>query len=615
MNLIEETVKKLIEAKDYYYSGEPIISDEEFDNLEDELRRIDPTNSYFDLVGVSASKEKVKHSIPMLSCDKVKTVEGIINWIKKMNIMGEDLVIEPKIDGISCSMIYNNGFIKRVATRGDGLIGQDISHIWKFMNIPTTISRREKIEVRGELYLPKNSEFPNPDNKPLRNIAFGIVNRKDSGLDDLKFVKFIAYQLYGSSLIQEEEKLSELEYIGFTAVPYWVVSSDKDKYIKLYSDLYLSKYRDEWEFQTDGLVFVVNNNNLWDQLDSKYTATNHHYYNIALKPPSVSKETILEGIEWNVSRLGKVIPTAIVKPVVIGGSTITRCSLSNVENVEKLRLQTGDRIEIERANDVIPYFKSNKENHPVDHWIIPNTCPSCQGALYREGPHLICSNTDCQERIIMEILHWIQKSEMDGISESFVRKLVESKRIFLVKDLYKLEEKDFEGIEGFGDRKIEIALKEIEKSRIMSVRQFLERLGINGVGKKAIEKLNINTVDDIFHFESDGSFIGDSLQSFVDLNERFISELLVIVKVYNEASKSNSSSLGKVCMTGTGPKGRKELTDQLNKMGYVFVSSVSKDTNILVCEDVNGLSDKLKRANKLGVKIMSYEEFFRKESK
>jgi len=611
--LSESIVKRLFEARDAYYAGEPVMSDEEFDNLEAELEEIDPTNLYFDTVGIVATKEKVKHNIPMLSCDKAKTVEGITDWIKKMNLEGEDLVIEPKIDGVACSIIYEYGVIKRVATRGDGLIGQDISHICKFINIPLKIDIRNQIEVRGELYLPKNTKFPNPDNKPLRNMAFGLVNRKDSGLDDLKFVKFIAYQLYGTILKQETLKLSELECIGFKRVPHWVITNIDHTLIKLYHDLYLERYRDEWEFETDGLVFVVNYEGLWDYLDSQYTATKHHYYNIALKPPPVSKETILEGIEWNVSRLGKVIPTAVVKPVVIGGSRITRCSLSNVENVEKLRLKIGDRIEIERSNDVIPYFKANKEDHAVDLSIIPHRCPSCYNLLDRIGPHLVCSFNACIERIIMEIVHWVQTCEMDGLSESFVRKLVEAGRISSIKGLYELQEKDFIGIEGFGPRKIEIGLEQIKKSRTMSVRQFLARLGINGVGKKALEKLGINSVEEIFSFKTDDSFIGNSLEAFVKENLNFIHDLLSVIKVDSEQSKADGLSLGNVCMTGSGPKTRKDLIIELNKMGYTNIDNVNKDTNILVCEDVNGSSSKLVKARKLGIKIISYEEFFGKE--
>jgi len=609
--LIESLVKSLTEVRDAYYAGEPIMPDSAFDSLEDDLRQVDPNNPYFDTVGVVATKEKVKHNIPMLSCDKVKNVEGIFDWIKKMNLEGEELVIEPKIDGVSCSIIYEYGVIKRVATRGDGLVGQDITHISNFVNIPPKIDFKNQIEVRGELYLPKNTKFPNPDNKPLRSMVGGLLNRKDSGLENLRFVRFISYQIYGSSLVIEDNKLTFLEGIGFSTVPYRIANCYN--HIETFYNNYISVFRDEWEFETDGLVFVVSNSNLWDDLDAKYVATNHHYYNIALKPPPISKETILEGIEWNVSRFGKIIPTALLMPVVIGGSKITRCTLSNAENVEKLNLAFGDTIVIERSNDVIPYFKENKSKHPIQTSMLPIMCPSCKSELFREGPHLICTYGSCREKIIMEILHWVQKCEMDGLSESFVRKLVDAKRIMSVTDLYKLKAKDFDEIEGFGDRKIQIALEQIEKSKTMSVHQFLERLGINGVGRRAIEKLGINTVNEIFLFKSDGSFIGNNLQRFVELDEPYISRLLTVVKVYDQDVKENKQSLGNVCMTGSGPKTRNELIDELSKMGYSFVGSVSKDTDILVCKDVSDNSDKLKKARKLGVKIISYEEFFGKE--
>jgi len=606
---ISKIVKTLMTAKDAYYSGEPIMSDEDFDVLEDSLREEDPENSYFDVVGVASSKSKVKHAIPMLSLDKTKTVEGVISWIQKMGLNNKELVIEPKIDGLSCSILYENGSLVSITTRGDGYVGQNITHIAKFVkSIPQKLCNKSgSKEVRGELYLPKNTKFPNPDEKPLRNLAAGLINRKDTGLEDLNFVHFVAYQFLGDKSRYESEKLELLELNKFQVVSYKLVSSIEEA--NSYYSRYLDKLRNEWSYQTDGLVLVVNDTEMWPILEKKYIVNHHHFYNLALKPPSQSRETILENIEWNVSKLGKVIPVAIVKPISIGGASITRCSLNNLDFMEKLNLGIGDRVLIERANDVIPYFKGNLEKHAADKNLIPKECPSCKAILQREGVHLVCKWGDCPEKLVQKILHWVTKCEMDGLSESFVRRMVESERVFSIKDLYLLSAEDFEGLDGFGTKKIENALSQIASSKEISIRQFVVRLGINGVGQRAMEKLGINTLKELLTYKSNGSVVSKTLAEFIESNKRLIKDLISVVKVYSEIPKKKG--IQNVCMTGTGPLPRKELISEIEKMNYTFVDHVSKDTNILVCEDTTGTSGKLAKAKLLGVKLVSYEDFFK----
>jgi len=614
----DEMVRKLMECKDHYYNGDPIMSDEEFDLLEDKLRKRDPENSYFAIVGAEVkSRVKVKHETPMLSCAKVKDMEGVQDWIRKIGVEGKRLVLEPKVDGLSCSIVYKNGVLSEISTRGDGEVGQNIAHIAKYVHgIPFRIKNpnanlRLRIEVRGELYLPKNTKLPNPENKPLRNLAVGLVNRKDSGLEDLAELNFVAYQVIGSEFEQESSKITFLGLSGFDVIPISIVKS-VEEVEERYKE-YLKHLRDFWLYQTDGLVLVVDDSTLWKEIDLKYVVDHHHHYNIALKPPAEGKETIFERIEWNVSRLGKVVPIAIVKPVILGGATVTKCSLNNVEYVENLSLRAGDRVVIERAGEVIPFFKENKEGRSPgkgDLKLIPTRCPSCNGRLDKEGVHLVCNSNICSEKLIMQILHWVRSCEMDGVSESFVRKMVASNKISSIKDLYLLSAKDFEGVEGFGEKKITNALEQIDASAKMSVREFIVRLGVGTVGRRALAKLGINSVEELFVFKSNGSVVSQILEDFVKSNKHFIKDLLSVVEVSSEISKKKGGGM-QVCMTGTGPKGRKELISEIEKMGHTFVDHVSKDTNILVCEDVNGSSGKLSKAKNLGVKLVSYESFFK----
>ena len=240
--------------------------------------------------------------------------------------------------------------------------------------------------------------------------------------------------------------------------------------------------------------------------------------------------------------------------------------------------------------------------------LIPKNCPSCGGQLEREGVHLVCKSLYCPERLIKQILHWVQSCEMDGLSESFVRKLVESKRISSIKDLYLLREKDFEGVDGFGLKKTKNALEQIEASTKMSLRQFVVRLGIPMVGERAMEKLGINNIYELFSYKSNDYVISHALEDFIRCNKVMIEDLLEVIDVSPETPKKQG--VLRICMTGSGPKSRKELIAEIEKMGNTFVDHVSKETDILVCEDVNGSSSKLSKAAKLGVKLVNYQDFF-----
>lgn len=349
-------VKRLMQAKDAYYNGDYSVTDAEFDTLEEELRALDPENPYFSIVGAVNSKAKTKHQIPMLSAAKGKTLEDILAWLKKINSLNEQLMAQPKVDGLSANVVYEGGKLTMVATRGDGKIGQDITHVSKYVNLPPSIDLGNRIEVRGEIYLPKATKFPNPENKPLRNIAVGLIARKDSGLEDLKHLHFVAYQVWGSNYKTEDAKMDWLERHKFETV--WNQLLDPIQLQSLY-DKYLKTFRSEWTYETDGLMLTINDNTKWEAINSKYVVEHHNHFNIAWKGIAEAKETILNDIEWNVSRQGKLIPVAVVEPVNISSRIVSRASLTCYENVVRMKFEKGDKVLIEVAGDVIPYLTEN----------------------------------------------------------------------------------------------------------------------------------------------------------------------------------------------------------------------------------------------------------------
>lgn len=608
--IVEQIVEQLIQAKDSYYAGEPVMSDSEFDHLEDQLRAEDPNNAYFTRVGSQQAKGKIRHVEPMLSLDKDKTPDGVKDWLRKINCENEQLVCMPKIDGLSGSVVYDRGNLIYIATRGDGKQGQDITHIAKFLNIPASVHTKERFEVRGEIYLRKDTSIPNPDNKSLRNLAAGLVNplRKDQNPKVMNELRFVAYNSIGyvESLAS---KLQHLEDFDFDVVDYEVVTINDIQ--KLY-DEYLSYGREEMQYETDGLVFTVNNTELHEEIDSKYTISHHHYSSFALKPPSDEKETTLIGINWSVSKYGWITPVAWFDSIDIGGASVSNATLNNYKNVEKLNLHKGDTILICRSGDVIPFFKRKVKSSSNTDPLIPNLCPNCGSPLEKEGVHLVCRNVDCTEKHIQIISSWVEKRKMKNVSEETVRLLYNNGIIKCILDLYAIPNmpiKALTAVRGLGDSKVENLISEIKKSRSMTVVQFMAALSIPSIGERAAVKLGIKTVNDFMEFKNDHSVAGKKLIGYLIGHRQELQDLLKVLDVRD--CESLTSNLKLVCMTGTGPRKRGDLELELQTMGYQAIDDVKAGIGALICDNIEGTSGKLKKARKLGIKIIKYEDFFK----
>jgi DNA ligase (NAD+) len=610
----DEIVKLLIKARESYYNTDtPVMTDAEFDDLEEQLRAVDPENGYFSSVGSGASAaDKIKHQIPMLSMGKAKNIDDINVWMKRLALKDVvPFIIEPKIDGLSATCRYKNGKLIYVATRGDGEYGQDVTHIAEYVkDIPSLIKfSRDDIEVRGELYLPRDTEF-DTGGRPLRNNCVGLINRKENR-GDLKYVRFAVYQLSGIELCNSESgSIDILAANGFNAVKYKLVSEAEE--IENFYNQYMENLRSDWEYETDGLIVSVDDRRLFEEIDSRWILDHHHHYAIALKPPAESRETILNDVVWQVSRQGNLVPVALFEPVVIGGAKLGRATLNNYENVKKLKIERGDTLIVQRANDVIPFVhgnKSSKNRETFSGEIIAVQCPSCGSAPVQSGVHLKCINPECKEQIIQRIIYWVKNCNIENVAEASIRKLFDLGRIKGIKDLYELTEKDFEGVEGFAGKKIMNFITEVRGSKKITPVELISRLGIPLVQKKSLVKMGIYTIQGFLDFHDDSYVIGKNIIEWKsdESNQRLFSELLEVLDIADEEQKN---SAGKVCMTGKGPGKRNDLAKMIEEMGYEFSPSVTKDLAILICDDVNGKSSKLDNARKNGIKLMSYEEFF-----
>lgn len=613
---INALAARLKEAKEAYYNGsESLMADAEFDELEELLRQEDPHNAYFSLVGspVEAAGSKIQHAVPMLSANKAKTMEEADKWLKKLALPeGEAFILEPKIDGLSAACRYQNGQLQYIATRGDGRTGQDVSHIADYMaGIPKMLPQPISIEVRGELYLPRDTEF-DTQGKPLRNNCVGLVNRKEDR-GDLRYVHFAAYSVVGFPYETEAEAVAFIKTLGFETVDVYV-TNERDG-IEAYRQKYLEELRDLWPFETDGLMIIVNRRIWHDKLDSRWVVDRYHHYAIAFKPPAAAKETKLLAVEWQPSRQASLVPVAVFEPIKLGGAILERATLHNAQFVKTLLLEPGDSLLVERANDVIPYVKDNISRHGraaqshIDSFLALR-CPSCQTKTVWSGAHLKCPNGACPEVRIQQILYWVKRADMENIAEGAVRKLYESGKARRIADLYQLTKQDFSGMDGFADKKIDNFFKEIAKSRTMGARQFIARLGIPLVQEKALKKLGIASLVDFWNFCDITYVIGQNLIAWreEEHNAQLVRELAAALNIVDQ---SPEAQLPQVCLTGKGPATRAELEEELRSRGYEPVSTVTKETALLLCDDLEGSSSKLQKARQLGIPIQSYTDFFK----
>ena len=657
MERIESLVSRLLEAREAYYSsGSPIITDVEFDGLEEELRLEDPSNPYFSSVGIDAvAGGKIRHRVPMLSMGKAKVLPEFKKWLLRLEPEPSwDMTVQPKVDGLSASLYYEKGKLQYVATRGDGEAGQDISHIAPYIkDIPGMLTFTDQpVEIRGELHLPRDTEY-DAGGKPLRNNCVGLINRKD-GREDLPYVRFLAYQIVwpdsghmssgataasaavlatDKRLASERGKIEVLGDNGFYTFRTWLLKSDSadpsseelfadvdgaaDNLVvqvgRIYED-YIGTLRNEWNYETDGLIIVVDDNRLHDIIDERWVVDHHHHYALAFKPPSEAATTTLKDVIWQVSRQGNLTPVAVFEPVYMGGATLERASLHNADNVRRLKLAAGDSILVERANDVIPYVRDNPDGKSrldgyIDENLWPQKCPSCGSLPEESGVNLACPNPDCRTRVLQSILYWVRQADIEQVAFRTLESLYDAGKLRSIRDLYTLKAEDFEGLEGFGDKKIGNFIEQVASSKSLSAVDLISRLGIPMVQKKSLSRLGISDLNDFLGFDDESYVIGKRIVEWKAErgNREFLDDLLEVLEITEGMAASDRK--GVICLTGKAPVPRKPLAAALEEKGWIVAGAVTRETVLVVCDDPGGSSTKLKKARDAGIDIVTYESF------
>ena len=634
-------------ARAYYQEDREIMSNFEYDKLYDELLELEKdtgitlSNSPTTHVGyeVLSKLKKDKHEVPALSLDKTKDRHFVKSWLH-----GKDGVMGWKLDGLTVVLTYENGELVKAVTRGNGEIGEIITHNAKFFDgLPLKIACKSHIVVRGEAVIyystfdKINKQIPETENKYKnpRNLASGTVRQFDSKISAERHVHFKAFDLVSyndTDLINDGfdpnqciDHYKWMEYLGFDVVGYTFVNNENaDKVI----DEFESKIKEN-DFPSDGLVLRYNDIAYGLSLG---TTGKFPRYGIAFKWKDELAETIIRKIEWNASRTGLINPVAVFDPVELEGTEVKRATSHNVSILKKLNLTVGSKITVYKANMIIPTINENIK--PSGNEIeIPTECPVCHEPTHihisDDGIEtLYCENKKCPAKHIKSFVHFVKRDSMNILSfnEATIEKLIDAGFISKFKDIYTLKEhkKEIAELDGMGERSVENLLEAIETSRNTTLSRFLSGLGIPLVGRSACKEIdkyfhgNFNKFIQEFKNGFDFSTLTDfgdkmctSLTKYLNDNLEMIEELSSYLNF--ETKELEDNKLQNITFVITGSlnhfSNRDELKNKIESLGGKVANAVSSRTTYLINNDFLSNSGKNKKAKELGIKIITEEDF------
>lgn len=632
-----------ISRNDYYNGNESSMSDSEYDKLFDELSVLEketglimsnsPTNSVGYIPDIKSELEKVEHKYPLLSLDKTKDEEVVKDFTGNKNG-----VLMWKADGLTICLEYRDGSLFRATTRGDGEVGEDITHNAKvFQNIPLTIPNKETVTMSGEAVITYqdfakiNAKLPLDDRYSTpRNLASGSVRQLNSELCKKRFVRFLAFNvLEGMKSDSIFFRLKELRDYGFETVDLYTYSTKSDSAHLSQLIESLKKKAADYGCPIDGLVMMFDDIEYGKSLGK----TGHHFKNgIALKFEDEVVSTTLESVEWSMGKTGVITPVAIFDPVELDGTEVGRASLHNVSILQELELGIGDEITVYKANMIIPQIEANITRSNTCE--IPKRCPVCGAETEVKQDNktkvLVCTNDNCQGKLLKLLSHFISKKGMDinQLSEATLQKFVDLGWLNSLNDVYLLENhyKDMLKLEGFGKKSVDKLLLAIEKSKTVKLESFLAALSIGNIGKTASKVIAkhfnysfdsfIEAVEDDFDFtllDDFGVTMNDSIYSHISNNITSIKELSEQLTFMFPLTKGKiTTDLAGTTFVITGKlnsyENRDTAKEEIESLGGKVVGSVSKNTNYLVNNDINSNTGKNKKAKELGVSIINEEQ-------
>lgn len=640
---IDEIIDILNEANyNYYVLDNPTITDQEYDRymqelikLEEKYPELKKENSPTSRVGGTVIDEfkKVTHNIPMLSLSNVFNESDIINFDEKIKkeIPSPKYVLEPKIDGLSVSLYYENGEFKRAATRGDGVTGEDITHnVLTIKNVPLKLPEKVTIEVRGEIYMDKDTfnsinEERKRNNQELfanpRNTAAGSIRQLDSKIAASRNLKTFIYHLpnakdYGINY--HSQALEYMKKLGFTVNKHIVKNLTIKELLEQVE--YWKQNRNNLPYEIDGLVIKLDN--ITDQEKLGFTAK-YPKWATAYKFPAEKVLTKLKEIKFTVGRTGQVTPNAILEPVRLMGSVISKATLHNEDYVKAKDIREGDIVSIIKAGDVIPRVEESikeRRKEELKPFEMTTTCPICGSKLEKKDSSYYCTNPKCDAKNIEKLIHFASRDAMklEGFGEQIVEDYYNMGYLKNILDFYNLKRYKTElmELEGFGEKSIKNLLESIEASKQNSLERLLFALGIRYVGNKTAKILakEYKNIDNIINADY------ESLKNVKDIGEKIAKSIIEYFKDENniklienlKEKNINMNYLGKeeikdesfngktFVLTGTLEKfKRNELKEIIEQKGGTVSGSVSKKTDVVIVGENPG--SKYEDAQKLGI--------------
>lgn len=652
---MEKKINELIDKinyfnNKYYNEDKSDITDLEYDNLMNELinleneypnlKRIDsPTNR---VGGVALDRfDQIKHKIPMLSLSNAYSEKDLIDFDKRVkeNLNEEyEYVVEFKIDGLSVSLTYDENEFKYGATRGNGIVGEDITkNLMTIKNIPLKIDNEDELVVRGEVYISKK-DFYNINKKQIennlqeyanpRNLAAGSLRQLDSKLTSKRPLDIFLFNMEYTSNDEfktHSETLLYMKKLGFSVSPnFKVFSSIKDvnEYIEE-----ITIERDKLDFEIDGIVVKVNN---LKQREILGQTSKSPKWAIAYKFPAEKKYTKIIGIEVEVGRTGNLTPTAILEPVRLAGTSVSRATLHNEDYINEKDIRINDTVLVQKAGDIIPQVLEVDVNQRTGEEIVfemPKTCPVCgENTVRLDGEAAVkCVNISCMAQIKRGIIHFASREAMDieGLGESIVSMLIDNNLIKDISELYVLDSSKVEDLERMGKKSASNLIKSIEKSKENDLYRLINGLGIKFIGLKGskvlassfkdLDKIISADYDELISLEEFGDSMAKSIIEFfkepknIDVVQKLKSYGLNTKKIEEEDSTNLFEGL-KIVITGTLENlKRNDAKAIIEKNGGKATGSVSKSTSFVLCGEDAG--SKLDKANELGIKVLSEDEF------
>ncbi len=636
----------------YHVLDDPSVTDEIYDSLTHELIELEEAypqyklkNSPTDRVGgVALDKfQKVTHERRMLSLTDAFSFEEVEAWEERLKKILPDerwnYFVELKFDGLAVSLRYDSAQLEIAATRGDGFVGENVTNnIQTIQSIPLDLPEKKAVEVRGEVVMPKEAwkklnEQQAKEEKPLyantRNAAAGSIRQLDPKITASRKLQYYAYDIVTDHGFKTHEQIhNKLKEWGFRSNEYQHVAKDLSEVKKFYEQI--QKVREKLPFGIDGIVVSVNQLDLYKRFGVVGKAPRGM---VAFKFAPEQVTTLVENIFVNVGRTGKLTPVAALKPVFVGGTTVSRATLHNEDEIKRLDVRIGDTVVIQRAGDVIPdvvevlvKLRTGKEKK----FSMPKVCPVCKEPVARriigskdQSADYYCENDECPTKNIRAMEHFVTAFDIYTVGPKILQRFKDEGLISDIVDLFKLKKEDIQSLERFGEKSAENIVESISQHKKITLPKFIYALGIPHVGEEtafdlasrfgSVEKLMDASKEEINAIPNIGGVVAESAFSWFNkkANKDLVGNLIKVgIKIENVKIKTTKLTGKSIVVTGSlDTMSREEAKEAVREAGGDWVGSVSKNTDYVVVGDSPG--SKADKAEKLGIKILDEKEFLK----